>query len=115
MEAASILEGRGVFCRVYSVHTIKPFDHEELAVAVAETGGLLTIEEHTLEGGLGSAVAESCMDRGLRPKAFARMGLPSAFCPVVGSQEYLRRRYDIDATSIASTVTRLLGGRNACD
>ena len=110
MEAASVLEGRGISCRVYSVHTIKPFDHDELATAVAETGGILTIEEHTLEGGLGGAVAESCLDRGLRPRAFARMGLPGTFASIVGSQEYLRKRYQLDSGSIEAAVSRLHAG-----
>jgi transketolase len=107
MEAAELLEGRGISCRVYSVHTIKPFDHEELATAVAETGGILTIEEHTLEGGLGSVVAESCLDRGLRPRAFARLGLPGSFSSIIGSQEYLRKHYGLDTGSIADAVSRL--------
>jgi len=107
MNAATALEGRGISCRVYSVHTIKPFDHDELATAVAETGGILTIEEHTLEGGLGSVVAESCLDRGLRPRAFARMGLPGTFSSIVGSQEYLRKRYHLDSGSIEAAISRL--------
>lgn len=107
MEAAELLEGRGIFCRVYSVHTIKPFDHEELAAAIAETGGIVTIEEHTLEGGLGSVVAESCLDRGLRPRAFARIGLPGSFSSIIGSQEYLRKHYGLDAASITATVSGL--------
>lgn len=107
MEAAGTLEDRGISCRVYSVHTIKPFDHDELATAVVETGGILTIEEHTLEGGLGSVVAESCLDRGLRPRAFARMGLPGTFSSIVGSQDYLRKRYALDPGSIAAAVSRL--------
>ena len=107
MEAAELLEGRGISCRVYSVHTVKPFDHQELATAIAETGGILTIEEHTLEGGLGSVVAESCLDRGLRPRAFARLGLPGSFSSIIGSQEYLRKHYGLDAASIADAVLRL--------
>ena len=108
MEAAKEVQDAGISCRVYSVHTIKPFDHEELATAVAETGGILTIEEHTLEGGLGSVVAESCLDRGLRPRAFARLGLPGSFSSIIGSQEYLRKHYGLDAASIAAAVSRLV-------
>jgi len=108
MQAAGALEDRGIRCRVYSVHTIKPFDHMELARAVAETGGIVTVEEHTLDGGLGGAVAESCLDTGLRPRAFARLGLAGEFSSIVGSQEYLRKRYRLDAESIALSVERLL-------
>jgi transketolase len=111
LEAAEALQKHRIECRVYSVHTIKPFDHEELQKAVADTGGLITIEEHMLDGGLGSLVAESCLDRGLRPRRFLRLGVPGEFSPVVGSQEYLRSLYKLDANSIATTVLRLLRGQ----
>jgi transketolase len=108
LEAAGLLEKHRIACRVYSVHTIKPFDHEELKKAAAETGGLITIEEHMLDGGLGSVVAEACMDRGLRPRTFLRIGLPGEFPQVVGTQDYLRALYKLDPSSIATTVLDLL-------
>jgi transketolase len=108
MQAAEALDSHGIECRVYSVHTVKPFDHKELARAVVETSRIVTIEEHTLDGGLGSVVAESCLDRGMRPRAFARIGISGDFSSSVGSQEYLRRRYGLDAGSIALAVERLL-------
>jgi transketolase len=111
MEAASALQTQGVECRVYSAHTVKPLDHEELARAAAETGGVVTIEEHTLDGGLGGAIAESCMDRGVRPRVFARLGLAGEFSSIVGSQNYLRKRYRLDSDSIAAAVARLLESR----
>lgn len=108
MTAAATLSGEGVECRVLSMHTVKPLDVEALAVAVQETGGLLTLEEHTLCGGLGGAVAEACMDEGLSPRRFGRMGLHSEFSSIVGSQEYLRVRYGLDAAAIAERVRSLL-------
>lgn len=111
MEAAGTLQAQRIECRVYSAHTVKPLDHEELARAAAETGGIVTIEEHTLDGGLGGAIAESCMDRGVRPRVFARLGLAGEFSSIVGSQNYLRKRYRLDSDSIAAAIARLLESR----
>lgn len=111
LEAARLLEDQDIECRVYSVHTIKPFDEEELRKAVGETGGVITIEEHMLHGGLGSLVAEICLDRGFRPRSFLRIGLPNEFPDVVGSQDYLRALYKLDAQSIAGAAQKLLRGQ----
>jgi transketolase len=108
IQAADSLLARGIRARVYSVHTIKPFDHDGLRAAVKETGGIVTVEEHTLDGGLGSVVAESCLDHGLQPKTFLRLGVPGRFPEVIGSQDYLRRYYKLDAGSIGLAVTHVL-------
>jgi len=113
LKAAEVLGERGVQCRVLSMHTVKPLDHHAVAAACSETGGIITVEEHTLDGGLGSAVAEACMDAGVYPKRFARIGLRSVFSSIVGSQEYLRSCYGLDAVAIAGTAESLLRGREA--
>ena len=58
MEAASILEGEGIDVRVIDIHTLKPLDEEIILKAAKETGRIVTAEEHSIIGGLGSAVAE---------------------------------------------------------
>jgi hypothetical protein len=62
--AADSLAERGIHCRVLSVHTIKPLDTDTLAAAASETGGIISIEEHAVDGGLGGAIAESLMEAG---------------------------------------------------
>ena len=62
MAAAEQLERDGIEARVYSAHTLKPFDAEALGLALAETRGVVTVEEHRLVGGLRSAVAEALLD-----------------------------------------------------
>src|ERR1017187_1325869 len=57
--AADALAEQGMFCRVLSVHTVKPLDAGALFAAALETGGIVSIEEHTVEGGLGGAIAET--------------------------------------------------------
>jgi transketolase len=106
--AADILADRGIFCRVLSVHTIKPIDTDTLTAAASETGGIVSIEEHAVDGGLGGAIAETLMEAGIFPHFFLRMGLRNTFSSVVGSQQYLRKVYSLDAAAIARTVSTKL-------
>lgn len=106
--AADMLAGQGIFCRVLSVHTIKPIDTDTLAAAAHETGGIVSIEEHAVDGGLGGAIAEALMEAGAFPPFFLRMGLRNTFSSVVGSQQYLRKVYSLDAAAIVGAVSTKL-------
>jgi transketolase len=106
--AADILAGQGIFCRVLSVHTIKPIDRDTLVAAAEETGGVISIEEHAVDGGLGGTIAETLMEAGVFPCFFFRMGLRNTFSSVVGSQQYLRKVYSLDAAAIVQTVSTKL-------
>jgi transketolase len=107
--AADALAGQGILCRVISVHTVKPLDANALIAAARETGGIVSIEEHAVDGGLGGAIAETLMEAGVFPGFFVRMGLRNTFSSIVGSQKYLRTVYSLDAESIARTVSAKLG------
>ena len=108
IKAADDLALAGMRCRVISMHTIKPLDVELLTRAARETGGLVSIEEHTVLGGLGAAIAESLLESGAVPGFFYRIGLRDQFSSVVGSQSYLRERFGMDAAAIAARVRSLL-------
>ena len=76
------------------MHTLKPLDEAAIICAAAsETGAIVTVEEHSVLGGLGGAVAEVLAESGISPVRFKRIGLPSEFAKYVGSQEYLRAQY----------------------
>lgn len=107
--AADVLAKVGITCRVLSVHTIKPIDTDTLKVAALETGGIISIEEHTVDGGLGGAISEVLLEAGVIPGFFVRMGLRNTFSSVIGSQKYLRKVYSLDAESIANSVSAKLG------
>jgi transketolase len=107
--AADFLAGAGISCRVLSIHTVKPLDVDTLTAAALETGGIVSIEEHAVAGGLGGAIAETLMEAGVFPRFFIRMGLRNTFSSVVGSQQYLRKVYSLDAPSIARAVSAKLG------
>jgi len=109
--AASLAEG-GVEARVLSMHTLKPLDSEAVLAAARETGALLTLEQHSVIGGLGSAVAEVLAEApGPRHIPFRRIGLPSAFSPRVGSQQYLEAQNGLDEASILRSAEELLQQR----
>jgi transketolase len=108
MKAAEILETQSIHCRILSMHTIVPLDVTALMDAAQHTRLVVTIEENTINGGLGSAVAEFYMENGTRPEIFHRIGLKNKFSSIVGDQEYLRVQYELDAVSIAKKVTSLI-------
>jgi transketolase len=104
MAAYYQLEMMGIDSRVLGVHTIKPIDKVEILNAATQTGGIITIEEHNLDAGLGSAVAEVCMDAEVFPKKFSRIALNNVYSSLVGSQQYLKSRYKMDSQHIIKAV-----------
>ncbi len=105
--AQELSETFGYSVRVLSMHTIKPLDSEAVLKAARETTAILTIEEHSIIGGLGSAVAEVLADSGT-PVALRRMALPDAFILEVGTQEYLRGCCKLSVEDIVQTADDLL-------
>ena len=108
IQAAELLQELGIDAGVVSMYSIKPIDKDAIIAAANETGGIVTIEEHNIDGGLGSAVAEVCMDSGFIPKKFLRIGLDNQYSSIVGSQDYLKAHYQMDATAIVKRVKMLL-------
>jgi len=107
--AADLLAGQGVDARVLSMHTLAPLDVEAVVAAAAETGAVATLEEHSIVGGLGSAVAEVLAERGERV-TFKRLGLAPGFSPHVGGQSYLLAQHGLSAEDVAGDVRALLAG-----
>lgn len=106
--ARTDLAARGVQAALYSLPTLKPFD-AELVCALARTRRLIvTIEEHSSLGGLGGAVSEIVAEMPGRAATVLRCGLESKFTSIVGSQNYLRARYGLDAPSIVDRVLQHL-------
>ncbi len=107
---ADSLKERRTTARVLSMHTVKPLDKEAVLTAARETGLIFTVEEHSIIGGLGGAVAETLMEADLSYVRFKRIGLNDAFSNRVGDQNYLRAEYGLDAGGILRTVKSVLNG-----
>jgi transketolase len=99
-----------VTCRVISMHTVHPLDTDVVLSAARETGGIVTVEEHTALGGLGSAVAETCMDAGVAPPVFKRVAFRDGLPSIVGSQTYLRQRYGLDERAVTAAAELVIRG-----
>ena len=103
MMGAKLLKERyGLSARVIDMHTIKPLDTAMIDRCADETGNVFTVEEHSINGGLGGAVAEYLLERGFRGK-FKRIGLPDEFA-VLGDPDEVYRYYGMDPEGIARTV-----------
>jgi transketolase len=111
LEAARELDREGVRVGVVDVHTLKPFDADGVAAIASRSGAVLTLEEHTVVGGLGAAVAEALMEAGVHPRSFRRLGLADCFPTIVGDQAFLRAAYGLDAAAVADAVGAAVGQR----
>jgi transketolase len=106
LAAAELLAGDGIECRVISMHTIKPLDESAVLRAATETRGVITVEEHSVHGGLGEACAGLLLQSGLNP-GFKIVGFPDDHT-VTGSQLEIFRHYGIDGPGLTATAKKLL-------
>ena len=107
LTAAQVLHDEHIDCGVFHMHTIKPFDHEGLMQAAESAVLVITIEEHVLNGGLGSAVLESFSDHGIFIKV-VRLGIPDVFAEQYGSQDTIMAGFGLDPDNILKTVNQHL-------
>ena len=108
LDAAPLLEQQGLKPTILHCHTVKPLDVEALRRHASRVPVVVTVEEHTIVGGLGSAVAEVLAEADFdAPKRFRRIGIPDAFADKYGSQASLMARYGITAEAVAKTVAEL--------
>lgn len=105
MAAADILAGRGVAARVLNMATVRPMDADAILMAARQTGAILTCEEHTIFGGLGSAVAEVVVDN--HPVPMTRLGVPGVFAPT-GSANFLLDHFGMAPEAIADAAEALI-------
>ena len=105
LEAADALGARGIRARVLDMHTIKPLDDEAVRRAAEETGGIVTVEEHSIVGGLGGAVCESVCS--LAPVPVIRVGVADVFGRSGKPDEHLEA-YGLTAGNIACAAERII-------
>jgi transketolase len=98
----------GIDTRVLSMHTIKPLDTDAVIAAARETRAIVTLEEHSVIGGLGSAVAETLAESGVGPIPFKRLGLAGAFASEAGSREYLLAAHGLSEDGIRHSLKPIL-------
>jgi transketolase len=110
LDAAELLASRGLEAGVVHVPTLKPLDAEALRAHMEPAAVILTLEEHTILGGLGGAVAEVLAEACFAsPKKFKRMGIPDTFADQYGSQATLLAHWDLTPEGAARNALTLAG------
>lgn len=104
--AAKQLAGEGIEARVIDMASLKPIDAALILDSAAKTGAIVTAENHSIIGGLGSAVAEVLMDEGIG-LPFKRVGVQDRFCEG-GTTPYLMHKFGLDAPAIADAARGVL-------
>jgi transketolase len=107
LEAARALENDGISARVVNIHTIKPLDKELIAKCAQETGVIVTAEEHSIIGGLGSAVAEVLSEK--MPTKMMRTGIMDCYGES-GTAAQLIEKYGLDGKGIAAKTAPFVKG-----
>ena len=105
LKAAEMLADKGINARVINIHTIKPIDEDIIVKAAQETGRIFTVEEHSIIGGLGGAVAEVLSEK--CPTKLTRIGVKDTFGESGPAVELLHK-YKLDAEGIVEQITEAL-------
>lgn len=106
IEAGKALKEQGIDARIINMHTIKPIDREIIVKAARETGKIVTVEEHSVIGGLGSAVGDVVLEE--YPVPVIKIGIKDAFSHSGAAKELLKE-YGLTADNIVKTVKGVLG------
>ncbi|RRJ67692.1 transketolase family protein [Paenibacillus oralis] len=108
LDAAAALAAEGVSCRVLNMHTIKPLDEAAIIAAAKETGAIITVEEHSVYGGLGAAVAEVVVQN--HPVPMKVLGIPDEPA-IAGKTAEVFRHYGITGDNIKQVALELISKR----
>lgn len=107
LEVAHFLREKGINSRVISMHTIKPLDREIILDSAKKTTAIFTLEEHSIIGGLGSAVSEVLVENRWN-KVFKRFGSPDRFSKITGSQKFMREKNGLSLDTIVKEILKLM-------
>lgn len=111
VQAADVLAARGVSADVLSIHSLRPFDEAAVLETARRVRAIVTVEEHSVHGGLGSRVATLLMQAGVTP-ALRIVGIPDEYT-YTGSQQEIFAHYGITPDGLAATAELLLEDRRS--
>ena len=106
LEAAELLKAEGIEAEVIDIHTVKPIDQELILNSAKKTGAIVTVEEHSIYGGLGSAVSEVLS--GKMPLPLEIVGVNDVFGES-GDYEQILTKYGLDKDAVAAAAKRAIG------
>lgn len=108
IETAKALETEGISVRVIDMYSIKPIDKDLIFKTVREVGNVLIWEDHLMEGGLASSIADVLLDGGVMPKSFKRLGIPQVYAGF-GSGPEQRKKYGYDRVAATAAIKKMVG------
>ncbi|MBI3986453.1 MAG: 1-deoxy-D-xylulose-5-phosphate synthase [Lentisphaerae bacterium] len=108
LKAVQALAEAGIPCRLYSAHTLKPFDEVGVVAVAATCKAIVSVEEHNVINGLGTAITEVLFQHHYAGR-FIKLGIPDEYASQLGGRDWFRDHYRLDPDTIASTVRSLLG------
>lgn len=109
--AAEELRNNAIFADVINIASVRPLDHETIAASIRKTGRVVTAEEHSLHGGLGSLVSEIIAQQNLQAKLI-RLGIPQGQFSKAGPRNEVRAYYKIDKEGIVAAARQLVIATN---
>jgi transketolase len=110
LEAANLLKGEGINAIVVDVHTLKPLDVESITSILQKNRAAVTVEDHNIIGGLGSAIAETSAEE--MPAHLARIGLRDVY-PESGLPDPLLDKYHIGVTDIVNAAKKVIAKKDS--
>ena len=102
--AAELLSQSGIEPTIYTFPTVMPMDAQTVVECAREHELIVTCEEHNIQGGLGTAVAELLAEQSGSKARLLRIGMENAYCSVVGTQEHLRKIFGMNGEEIARRI-----------
>lgn len=112
LQAVQLLQDKNINFEVVSIPFIKPIDINLIIKSVKKHQHVFTIEEHSVIGGLGSAIAEVLIENSIRIKKFKRFGFNDSFCRTIGNYDYMRDSMGLSAKKIAKRIELELNSLN---
>jgi len=106
--AADALQTNSIHCELINIASIRPLDQDTIAKSIQKTGRVITVEEHSLHGGLGSMISEIIADQGLQSQ-FVKLGIPQGQFSKAGPRHEIQAYYKIDKNGIVETAKALMG------
>jgi len=108
--ALELLKKEGISCRLYSIHTLKPIDNVTIEKIAQECSVIVSVEEHSLINGIGTAITEILFAAGYHGK-FKKLGIPDEYAKELGDKGWLREHYGLGYKQIAAEIMNLISGQ----
>jgi transketolase len=108
IEAAETLARAGITADVLDLASLKPLDLELVLESVGKTGAIVVVEDHNVEGGIGSAIARELLEAGVRPR-FRALGITDTFTESASRPDHIREKYGVGPAAIVDAARAVAG------